>query len=74
MMTDQGHRRRLRYTPHVLFKESIKIEFWGTSLIVQWLRLLASRDFAAGGLGLIPDAGTKIPHPTQHGQEIFTTS
>ena len=31
----------------------------GTSLVVQWLRLCAS---AAGGKGLIPGQGTKIPH------------
>ena len=30
-----------------------------TSLVVQWLRLFASN---AGGTGLIPDQGTKIPH------------
>ena len=29
------------------------------SLLVQWLRLLAS---TAGGMGLIPGQGTKIPH------------
>ena len=31
----------------------------GTSLAVQWLRLRAS---TAGGMGLIPGQGTKIPH------------
>ena len=31
----------------------------GTSLAVQWLRLHAS---TAGGVGLIPGWGTKIPH------------
>ena len=31
----------------------------GTSLVVQWLRLCASN---AGGTGLIPGWGTKIPH------------
>ena len=31
----------------------------GTSLVVQWLRLRASN---AGGKGLIPGQGTKIPH------------
>ena len=31
----------------------------GTSLVVQWLRLRAS---TAGGTGLIPGWGTKIPH------------
>ena len=33
----------------------------GTFLVVQWLRLPAS---AAGGVGLIPSRGTKIPHAT----------
>ena len=33
----------------------------GTSLVVQWLRLCAPY---AGGMGLIPDQGTKIPHGT----------
>ena len=31
----------------------------GTSLVVQWLQLRASN---AGGKGLIPGQGTKIPH------------
>ena len=30
----------------------------GTSLVVQWLRLQASR---AGGMGPIPGQGTKVP-------------
>ena len=34
----------------------------GTSLAVQWLRLRAP---TAGGVGLIPDWGTKIPHAAQ---------
>ena len=56
-----------------LFKESIKIEFWGTSLVVQWLRLHTPN---AWGLILIPGWGTrshmpqrKMPHAavkTQH--------
>ena len=37
-----------------------------TSLVVQWLRLCAS---TAGGLGLIPGQGTKIPHATWHNQK-----
>ena len=37
----------------------------GTSLVVQWLRLCTS---TAGGMGLIPGRGTKIPHAT-HGQK-----
>ena len=31
----------------------------GTSLVIQWVRLYAS---TAGGMGLIPGWGTKIPH------------
>ena len=34
----------------------------GTSLEVQWLRLRASN---AGGVGLIPGQGTKIPHASK---------
>ena len=37
-----------------------KVTF-GTSLAVQWLRLHAP---SAGGMGSIPDQGTKIPHAT----------
>ena len=36
----------------------------GTSLVVQWLRPCAS---TAGGTGLIPGQGTKIPHAKQQG-------
>ena len=32
---------------------------FGTSLVVQWLKLRAS---TAGGTGSIPGQGTKIPH------------
>ena len=38
----------------------------GTSLAVQWLRLHAS---TAGGMGLTPGRGTKMPHAVQHGQK-----
>ena len=37
------------------------------SLEVQWLRFCASN---AGGMGLIPGQGTKIPHATGWGQKI----
>ena len=43
--------------------------FWsnaGTSLAVQWLRLCTS---TAGGMGLIPGQGTKIPHAAPCGQK-----
>ena len=33
--------------------------YLGTSLEVQWLRVCTSN---AGGMGLIPGQGTKIPH------------
>ena len=39
----------------------------GTSLAVQWLGLHAS---TAGGTGLIPGQGTKIPQAVQRGQKI----
>ena len=39
----------------------------GTPLAVQWLRLCAS---SAGGAGLIPVQGTKIPHATESNQKI----
>ena len=34
--------------------------------MVQWLRLQAS---TAGGMGLIPRGGTRIPHALRHGQK-----
>ena len=37
---------------------------YGTSLVVQWLRLHAS---GVGGTSLIPGQGTKIPHATWRG-------
>ena len=40
--------------------------FTGTSLVAQCARL---RPPNAGGSGLIPGQGTKIPHATLHGQE-----
>ena len=46
---------------HGWFKNSS----FGTSLGVQWLRLHAS---TAGGVGLIPGRGTKIPHVAKHSQ------
>ena len=36
-----------------------KIVFLGTSLVAQWLRLLASN---AAAMGSIPGLGSKIPH------------
>ena len=38
----------------------------GNSLAAQWLKL---RDSTAGGLGSIPDRGTKIPHASSYGQK-----
>ena len=43
----------------------------GTSLVVQWLRLYTSK---AGGTGLIPGWGTKIPYAMWHGQKIKRNS
>ena len=55
---------------HIIsFKEYVngqKIMGTGTSLVVQWLRLHTSN---AGGAGLIPGQGTKIPHAAWHVQE-----
>ena len=42
----------------------------GTSQVVQWLRLHASN---AGGMGLIPGQGTKIPHATLFSQKNLKT-
>ena len=39
---------------------------WGTSLVVQWLRLHAA---SAGGMGSIPHRGTKISHAVKSGQK-----
>ena len=43
----------------------------GPSLVVQWLRVHASE---AGGLGVLPDRGTKISHATQCGQKEKETN
>ena len=45
---------RMLYDPY-------KNQLVGTSLVAQWLRLCAPN---AGGMGLKPDPGTKIPHAT----------
>ena len=41
------------------FRKLVRINSLGNSLVVQWLALCAS---TAGGMGLIPGQGTKIPH------------
>ena len=41
--------------------------YQGTSLVVHLLRFCTS---TAGGMGLIPGQGTKIPHATQHGKKL----
>ena len=43
----------------------MSIKYIGNSLAVQWLGLWAS---TAGGTGLIPGRGAKIPHATRCGQ------
>ena len=53
-------------SPRVLDRLSKTTTTFGTSLVVQWLRLPASD---AGGTGSIPGGGTKIPHATQLGQK-----
>ena len=47
---------------------TLKQTYIGTSLVVQWLRFCASE---AGGIGSIPDQGTKIPHAGRCGHNIF---
>ena len=42
---------------------TLKSFLQGNSLVVQWLRLCASN---AGGVGLIPGQGTRIPHAGRH--------
>ena len=46
--------------------EPLKRGIWGTSLKVQWLRFCPSK---AGGMILILDWGTKIPHAAQHSKK-----
>ena len=43
--------------------------FWGTSLVIQWLRLCASN---VGVVGSIPGQGTKILCALLHGQKTKT--
>ena len=58
------------FKPHFLTSSrsrgGYKIKTFRTSLAVQWLRLLTPN---AGGMGLIPRWGTKIPHVTWQGQK-----
>ena len=51
---------------HFMTRKVTEIKISRTSLGVQWLRLCTPN---AGGMGLIPGWGTKIPHATQHGQK-----
>ena len=53
-----------------LYMESKNQNKWGTSLVVQWLRIHAPN---AGGTGSVPGWGIKIPHAAQHGQKIIIT-
>ena len=41
----------------------------GTSLVIHWLRLHATN---AGGMGSIPDQGSKIPHAVWYSQKKKT--
>ena len=45
-----------------VWAHSQMVALTGTSLVSQWLRLCAFSASTAGGEGLIPDLGTKIPH------------
>ena len=47
-------------------KDTVNKVKWGTSLVVQWLRLCAS---SAGGPGSSPGRGTKNPHAVLLRQE-----
>ena len=57
---DRGTRRATVHGVAKIFKKS------GTSLVVEWLRLCAPN---AGGMGLNPGLGTKIPPPTRCSQK-----
>ena len=48
------------------FPEGKRLEVWRTCLVVQWLRFCTSN---AGGMGLIPGQGTKIPHAARCSQK-----
>ena len=50
----------------VILRENFSQSRSVISLAIQWLRLCPSN---AGGMGSIPDQGTKIPHAMQHGQK-----
>ena len=59
----------IRYPSGDTEKAVRKMNIWQGSLVVQWLRLWATN---AGGAGLIPGWGTKIPHALQRDQIIKT--
>ena len=52
---------------HEMKLKNIKT-YWGTSPVVQWLRLCIPN---AGDMGSVPDLGTKIVHATGYGQKIL---
>ena len=51
--------KRKEIPTHATIRMNLKDTMLGSSLVVQWLRLLAS---TAGSVGSIPGRGTKIPH------------
>ena len=55
------------YMSH-MFRLREKEQTLGISLVDQWLRLCAS---TAGGAGLIPGRGAKIPHAVRCGQKFI---
>ena len=56
--TPQPYEVGSNHTKHYVL--IVKMWFWGSSLLVQWLRLHAPH---AGGLGLIPDQGARSHMP-----------
>ena len=57
-MAHKKHAKKLSYDKN--------LKTVGTSLAAQWLRCCTS---TAGGTGLIPGLGTKIPYATRHSKK-----
>ena len=58
----------MTYKPYWITNYLYQISYKRTSLAVQWLGLSIS---TAGGMGLIPGQGTKIPHACSEEGKIF---
>ena len=50
----------------ISFAKILNLDYQGTSLVVQWLRLHGS---IAGSGGSIPGQGAKIPHASGYGKK-----